>query len=376
MVYIDITKEDFDSLRKESTRVNTELQLKAGWKGRVLPFSFDAPGAYFMKVEPTTVVVIGEAGQVGRMDFSYEYCLPTGRMAVSGELFEGCSDAQQIARRLRETCLSEENVKNLRRNTCGCSEVVPLVARSGFADPNDVEVVAFFPEDRFDIRSALLRSGLSFTERPLSEYRRFCEENMAGLQETRSEVGFKNDFNRYSVLFDGKKFHRIERAQYLAGELGPKTKNVAVDTIKSVEMWGRFYKNTLTQMSFDTDKQLPSVIFGSACYPLVGDGSLFLVEDGKPQWGVYLNSEGRISVCDGDGWFDYPRRATKCDASLEQLLNSSESQDRVKGMCKVSNYLQSKCLSVENIEKAGKDIEVWCTGEKIVQEKSTGQKLS
>lgn len=351
MVVIDITRDDFESLRKESERVNTQLQARAGWKGRSVAFEFDSPGAYYMNVEPSSVTVMGVSGQVGRMDYA------DGRMSVSGVLFDGCGGSQDVARRLRETCLSEENVRNLRRNTCGCCEVIPFITRTGFHDPKDVEVIAFFPEERYDIRSALIHSGLSFSERPVSEYREFCERNLERLSDTGMERHLQNDFARCSVLFDGKTFHNLSRARHLFGELGKGVRNPAVDVIRQVEVFAREVKYSLQSSVAAVD--LPAVLFARASYPLVGDGSVFLVQEGKPGFGVYMNTEGRISVCDGQGWNDYPRQASRSDHYLEGLLNSPEAGKGREGLAVVKDFLRDQCLSVENKEKAGLDIDQW-----------------
>lgn len=371
MTVIDITRDDFDSLRQESRKVNTELQKMAGWKGRAVDFSFDAPGAYFMKVEQSAITIIGEGGPVGRMDWS------EGKMAVTGELFVSCRDAQQVARVLRSTCLSDANVQSLRRNTCGCSEVIPIIVRPGLHGESDAHAIVFFPQERFDIRQALLNARISFTERPLEDYDRYCRENLERFRDTGFEPDMKNDFGRISVLFDGKKFVRMDRARHLSGELERGQRNSSINVMRQIEVCARTTRYTLQEDCFGSNEkvQWPAIVYKTAEYPLIGEGSVFLMKDGEPQWGCYLNAEGRITVCDGRGWSEYPRQASHSDHELERLLNSADAAERLEGVSQVRSFLQDRCLSEENRLKAGQDIDQWCDSLEEDKEKKVSSRI-
>lgn len=353
MVVVDLSKEDFESLRIESSKVNSELQVRAGWKGRLVEFKFDSPQAFYMDVREDSITVNWRGGECARIRFD------GARAEFDGSLFEGCQTAQDVARVLRRTCLSDDNVECLRRNTCGCCEVIPFINQTGFADPNDVKVIAFFPKERYDIENALVHSGLSFMVKDISEYPEYCRRNLERLSRTGTEMALVNDFGRTSYLYDGKKFHRPGMARHLSGELQKGMRNICVDAMRRIELSARTSKYALQQYAMETDKPIPPVIFAQAAYPLVGDGSVFIIRDGKPDWGVYLNAEGRITVCDGQGWNDFPKQAARSDHALEALLNSSDREKVSAGIEACCEYINSQCLDLKNVKKAGEDIAQW-----------------
>lgn len=349
-MFIEISESDFSSLVKAVERVNRDLQRQAGRKGRVIPYDMSGVGAVHGRVEGNAISVSGTEAPDGRLEFS------SGRLEVSGPLFDGCVTAQDVARRIRETVLAEENVRNLRRDTVGCCEAVPVITF-----PDGRSPMVFIPEGRWDIENALLNLKESFIPRKLAEYGQFVGEivsSYAGID----DIAARNTPRRSALLFDGRELHGIGEAKALSGEDLSAGRDFVPEVMKAVERYSEIAQMQLQEEAFGSNHDIDGLAFAEASFCVTGEGYSFIFrkEEGdgqmKPVFGVYVNTAGTISATDGRGWYAYPNPCRECYLGLQEKLNSGEEELRAEGLGMVRDILVGECLSEENIRKASEDV--------------------
>lgn len=340
---MDITKTQYDILRFAMDKVQRMLEKGAGWKGRFIPYEFKT----YFGISPTFgegTVSLKQGGQtLFRCDRTLSGATVTGRMADSAKNF------RDLLVKAVDRSLSAQNIADLRNETVGCSEYIPYVTIPGQPDRK----CYFFPEERWDIRQTLLREK-GFMEKDIRDMRPFMDTLRKDFLPEGTAVCTGLEMG--AVLYDGRDIRPLSDGLAMSDPLLLPSErrrcssqaDLLVDVAE--ELRRAVYDRVLSPMvqsAAITEEEAQGLKFCRGVEVRVLDKSLdkntgvFLWNDGRPVWGAYINSGGRLSISpDGAAYRSFPQPALYHDSGMERNFD-------IKA---IRSMLEGQILSDRNIQ--------------------------